>query len=131
MIEANTRRDKTILVTGATGNQGGTGRSVAKLLLERGLPVRALVRTLDDRAEALRKLGAEIAVGDFGNYKSLLAALKESNLPISAIRWLPVLQKLLASSRELDETKDSSASSTYRWRRQELTVRVHKEKHSG
>jgi NAD(P)-dependent dehydrogenase (short-subunit alcohol dehydrogenase family) len=48
MIEANTRRDKTILVTGATGNQGGTGRSVAKLLLERGLPVRALVRTLDD-----------------------------------------------------------------------------------
>ncbi len=76
MIEANTRKVKPILVTGATGNQGGTGRSVAKLLLERGLPVRALVRTLDDRAEALRDLGAEIAVGDFGNYQSLLAALE-------------------------------------------------------
>ncbi len=76
MIEANTRKDRPILVTGATGNQGGTGRSVAKLLLECGLPVRALVRTLDDRAEALRSLGAEIAVGDFGNYQSLLAALE-------------------------------------------------------
>jgi uncharacterized protein YbjT (DUF2867 family) len=49
MLEANTTKDKPILVTGATGNQGGTGRSVAKLLLERGLSVRALVRTLDDR----------------------------------------------------------------------------------
>src|SRR5271167_4783146 len=75
MMEANTREDKPILVTGATGNQGGTGRSVAKLLLERGLPVRALVRTLDERAEALRELGLEIAVGDFGNYRSLVAAL--------------------------------------------------------
>src|SRR5580704_4227048 len=76
MIDANTTLDKPILVTGATGTQGGTCRAVAKLLLERGLPVRALVRTLDDRAEALRELGAEIAVGDFGNYQSLLAALE-------------------------------------------------------
>jgi NAD(P)H dehydrogenase (quinone) len=49
---------------------------VAELLLERGLPGRALVRTLDDRAEALRDFGTEIAVGDFGNYQSLLAALE-------------------------------------------------------
>jgi NAD(P)H dehydrogenase (quinone) len=76
MIKTDARNDKPILVTGATGNQGGTGRSVAKLLLGRGLPVRALVRTLDDRAEALRDLGAELAVGDFGNYQSLLAALE-------------------------------------------------------
>jgi NAD(P)H dehydrogenase (quinone) len=76
MIDANTTLDKPILVTGATGTQGGTGRAVAKLLLERGFPVRALVRSLDDRAEALRDLGAEIAVGDFGNYQSLLAALE-------------------------------------------------------
>ena len=76
MIEVNGRKDKLILVTGATGNQGGTGRSVVKLLVEGGLPVRALVHTLDDRAEALRDLGAEIAVGDFGNYQSLLAALE-------------------------------------------------------
>src|ERR1700683_5047822 len=76
MIEANTAKDKPFLVTGATGKQGGTGRSVAKLLLERGLPVRALVHTLDERAEALCELGAEIALGDFGDYQSLLAALR-------------------------------------------------------
>src|SRR5271154_1609979 len=70
-----TQTGKAILVTGATGRQGGTGRAVAKVLLERGLPVRALVRTLDERAEALRELGLEIVVGDFGNYRSLIAAL--------------------------------------------------------
>ena len=66
---------KPILVTGATGRQGGTGRAVAKVLVERGLPARALVRTLDERAEALRELGLEIVVGDFSNYRSLVAAL--------------------------------------------------------
>jgi len=40
-----------ILVTGATGRQGGTGRHAAAALLDRGLAVRALVRTLDERAE--------------------------------------------------------------------------------
>src|SRR5271154_1958560 len=70
-----TQTGKAILVTGATGRQGGTGRAVAKVLLERGRPVRALVRTLDERAEALRELGLEIVVGDFGNYRSLVAAL--------------------------------------------------------
>jgi len=72
---AVTQTAKPILVTGATGRQGGTGRAVAKVLVERGLPVRALVRTLDERAEALRELGLEIVVGDFGNYRSLVAAL--------------------------------------------------------
>ena len=70
-----TQASKPILVTGATGRQGGTGRTVATALLARGMPVRALVRTLDVRAEALRKLGLEIVVGDFGNYRSLVAAL--------------------------------------------------------
>jgi nucleoside-diphosphate-sugar epimerase len=32
-----------ILVTGAAGQLGAVGRTVTKLLLERGLPVRALV----------------------------------------------------------------------------------------
>jgi NAD(P)H dehydrogenase (quinone) len=72
---AVTGADKPVLVTGATGRQGGTGRSVAKVLVERGLSVRALVRTLDERAEALRELGLEIVLGDFGNYRSLVAAL--------------------------------------------------------
>src|SRR5436190_7040413 len=53
-----------ILVTGAAGQLGGVGRTVTGLLVERGLPVRALVRREDDRAAALRAAGAEVLVGD-------------------------------------------------------------------
>src|SRR5262245_24417259 len=53
-----------ILVTGAAGQLGAVGRTVTGLLLERGLPVRALVRREDDRAAALRAAGAEVVVGD-------------------------------------------------------------------
>jgi NAD(P)H dehydrogenase (quinone) len=62
-------------VTGATGRQGGTGRSAAAYLLKRGRSVRALVRSIDKRAEALRDLGIEIVVGDYSNYPSLVGAL--------------------------------------------------------
>src|SRR5262245_47401221 len=53
-----------ILITGAAGQLGAVGRTVTGLLLERGLPVRAMVRREDDRAAALRAAGAEVVVGD-------------------------------------------------------------------
>src|SRR5438093_12646571 len=53
-----------ILVTGAAGQLGAVGRTVAGRLLDRGLPVRALVRREDDRGAALRAAGAEVVVGD-------------------------------------------------------------------
>src|SRR5262249_59271521 len=53
-----------ILVTGAGGQLGAVGRSVTGLLLDRGLPVRAMVHREDDRAAALRDAGAEVVVGD-------------------------------------------------------------------
>src|SRR5882672_6118462 len=53
-----------ILVTGAAGKLGAVGRTVTSLLLERGLPVRAMVRREDDRSAALRSAGAEVVVGD-------------------------------------------------------------------
>jgi uncharacterized protein YbjT (DUF2867 family) len=53
-----------ILVTGAAGRIGSVGRTVAGLLLARGLPVRAHVRSDDERAAGLRALGAEVVVGD-------------------------------------------------------------------
>src|SRR5882724_7221215 len=53
-----------ILVTGAAGQVGAVGRTVTGLLLDRGLPVRALVRREDERAAALRAAGAEVVVGD-------------------------------------------------------------------
>jgi NAD(P)H dehydrogenase (quinone) len=56
--------DGPILVTGAAGQLGAVGRTVTGLLLDRGLPVRAMVRREDDRSAALRASGAEVVVGD-------------------------------------------------------------------
>src|SRR3954466_3001850 len=53
-----------ILVTGAAGQLGAVGRTVRGLLLDRGLPVRAMVPRDDDRAAALRAAGAEVVIGD-------------------------------------------------------------------
>ena len=53
-----------ILVTGAAGQLGAVGRTVADLLLDRGLPVRAMLRREDERAAALRAAGADVVVGD-------------------------------------------------------------------
>ena len=49
-----------ILVTGAAGRVGAVGRTIVGLLRQRGLPVRALVRRDDERADALRATGAEV-----------------------------------------------------------------------
>ena len=57
-------------------SDGGTGRHVAAELLKRGLPVRALVRRIDERSEALQAMGIHVVVGDFADYASLLAALE-------------------------------------------------------
>ena len=55
---------RSILVTGAAGRLGSVGRTVAGLLLDRGFPVRAMVRREDERAASLRAAGAEVVVGD-------------------------------------------------------------------
>jgi NAD(P)H dehydrogenase (quinone) len=60
----NSTHNDPILVTGAAGQLGAVGRTVTELLLERGLPVRAMVRREDERAAALRSAGAEVAVGN-------------------------------------------------------------------
>ena len=60
MTPNNDKPRQTVLVTGAAGGQHGrTGRRVTELLRARGVPVRAMVRTLDERADHLRGLGAE------------------------------------------------------------------------
>jgi len=66
-----------ILVTGAAGGtQGSTGRVVTSLLLEQGIPVRALVHKVDSRADDLRKQGAEVVEGDLLNPASVRAAMR-------------------------------------------------------
>jgi NAD(P)H dehydrogenase (quinone) len=62
-----------ILVTGATGK---TGSPVVEQLIERGYPVRALVRKLDERSNHLSELGAEVVQGDFLDLPSIEAAIK-------------------------------------------------------
>jgi uncharacterized protein YbjT (DUF2867 family) len=53
-----------ILVTGAAGRVGAIGRTVTELLLKQGRAVRAMVRSEDERAQALRDMGAEVVAGD-------------------------------------------------------------------
>jgi uncharacterized protein YbjT (DUF2867 family) len=63
------------LVTGAGGGIGSVSRQVVKLLLADGRPVRAMVRRDDDRATALRDLGAEVVVGDLTNPQDVANAM--------------------------------------------------------
>src|SRR3954468_3164663 len=64
-----------ILVTGAAGRGGGVGRRVTELLLKQGKAVRAMVRNDDQRAQALRELGAEVVVGDLLDLDSMHRAI--------------------------------------------------------
>jgi NAD(P)H dehydrogenase (quinone) len=64
-----------ILVTGAAGRVGGVGGAVVEALRRRDLPVRALVRRDDERAEALRATGVEVVVADLTRAADVLRAL--------------------------------------------------------
>lgn len=68
-----TMNEKTVLITGATGQTGGyTIKALA------GLPVaiRALVRKDDDRAAGLRRMGVETVVGDLLEIDDVRAAME-------------------------------------------------------
>lgn len=62
-----------ILVTGATGKTGG---AVVAQLLEKGFPVRAIVRSRDARSQRLDLLGAETVVADLFDVDQMLAAMR-------------------------------------------------------
>ncbi len=63
-----------ILITSAAGK---TGMATALDLLERGFPVRALVRRDDYRAQRLRYAGAEVLVGNLGDHGDMRRALQD------------------------------------------------------
>ena len=65
-------QSKLILVTGATGQQGG---AVATALLTKGQKVRVMSRT-PEKASALAKAGAEVVKGNLTNASDLQAALR-------------------------------------------------------
>jgi NAD(P)H dehydrogenase (quinone) len=66
-----TQGKELFLITGATGN---TGAHTVRLLRERGLRVRALVHTVDERAARLHEQGAEVVQGDLLDFATLSAA---------------------------------------------------------
>jgi uncharacterized protein YbjT (DUF2867 family) len=72
-ISAN---DSPILVTGAAGAVGSIGRNLTQMLLAKGHKVRALVRRQDERAESLRRLGAEVMQGDLTDLASMHRAIE-------------------------------------------------------
>ena len=60
-----------ILVTGATGH---VGSELVRLLAEQGTPARVLVHS-PDKAAPIKRLGLEVAVGDFEQPDTLDAAM--------------------------------------------------------
>jgi uncharacterized protein YbjT (DUF2867 family) len=87
-----------VLVIGATGRHAGTGTIVVHHLLSRGHPVRALVRTDDDRASELRRRGATTVVGDLHDRASLVAAVKN----VSAVYFTyPVAAGVISAAANL------------------------------
>ena len=64
---------KTVLVSGATGQQGG---AVARELLKKGYTVKAMTRNPEsEKAKELVKLGAQVVKGDLNDEGSLKTAL--------------------------------------------------------
>ena len=67
----------TVFVSGATGQQGG---ALARVLCERGHRVRALTREPDSpAAQELRRLGIEVARGDFEDPGSVIRAARNAD----------------------------------------------------
>src|SRR5215813_1301276 len=61
-----------VLIPGAAG----VGRAVFKQLRARNVPVRVMVRREDERAAELKRLGAEVVIGDLTRPETVAAALQ-------------------------------------------------------
>ncbi|MEU0184265.1 NmrA family NAD(P)-binding protein [Streptomyces sp. NPDC006207] len=74
-----------VLIPGA----GGVGRTVFEHLRAQDVPVRFMVRTEDERAAELRKLGAEVVFGDLTRPETVAAALQGVTRMYFAMRVSP------------------------------------------
>ncbi len=72
-----------ILITGATGQQGG---AVAQALLNQGEKIRVMSRSREKLAH-LEKQGAEVCVGDFANSASIKQALEGVERAFLVTTW--------------------------------------------
>ncbi|WP_066367165.1 NmrA/HSCARG family protein [Herbidospora mongoliensis] len=88
-----------VLVTGATGRQGG---ATARALLAAGVPVRALVRDPStERAKAVEALGAELVTGDLTDRDSLVEAARGARAVFS-VQMPPMAEGLAGNSIDFD-----------------------------
>ena len=135
------KHDNPILVTGAAGAVGGIGRNLTEFLLAKGYKVRALVRREDERAEALRRLGAEVVQGDLTDLSSMHRAIEgcrriyfgmsvsaaylEATINIAAIarhhgvEAFVNMSQMTVSQMSITETTDSLQHKLH-WRRSRL-----------
>ena len=81
-----------ILVTGATGK---TGAATVRQLLADGFQVRAFVHSADVRSETLRRLGADVVVGNLHDFEDVHEALRDVQ---RAYFCAPLLRNALAAS---------------------------------
>jgi len=65
-----------ILVTGAAGQVGAVGFKIVQLLCAKEIRVRAMVHRIDERSEALARLGAEVIAGDLTNPADVQRAMR-------------------------------------------------------
>ncbi|MER5650750.1 NmrA family NAD(P)-binding protein [Streptosporangium sp. NPDC002524] len=89
-----------VLVTGATGQQGG---ATARALLAAGVPVRALVRDpATDRARAVEALGAELVTGDLHDRDSVTRAA-EGARAVFSVQMPPMREGVFDFEGELTQ----------------------------
>ena len=101
------------LVTGAAGK---TGSAVVAQLLERGFPVRALVRSGDLRSQRLEKLGAEIVVASLFDPDQLLEAMEGVHRAYYCPPFSPfMLQSAMAFAVAAREAKLESIVQMGQW----------------
>ncbi|WP_248926991.1 NmrA/HSCARG family protein [Paenibacillus hamazuiensis] len=96
---------KTILVLGATGQQGG---AAARQLLADGWHVRAFTRdAYSEAARALAEAGAELAAGDMEDRASLEAAMRDAYgvFSVQPPEWAP---NAAADAREIRMGKNAA-----------------------
>jgi uncharacterized protein YbjT (DUF2867 family) len=89
-------------VAGATGN---TGRRIVVQLIERGIPVRALVRDRN-QAQDILPAEAELAIADVLNAQSLTEAIGNSTVLVSATGAAPSFNPLGPYSVDYVGTKN-------------------------
>ena len=79
--------EKLILVAGATGN---LGQKICRGLINRDIPVRAIVRHGSDqeKIDALEEMGADVFKVDFSNEQELIGACSSVSCVVSALAGL-------------------------------------------